>query len=70
MAGCLNRRNAPCDGRAIAWGLIDIGARSNHPGGVNVLLGDGSVHFARDSVSLQVWQAMASINGDEIASLD
>ncbi len=40
-------------------------ARSRHPGGVNVLLGDGSVRFVRDSVSLNVWQAVGSMNGGE-----
>jgi prepilin-type N-terminal cleavage/methylation domain-containing protein/prepilin-type processing-associated H-X9-DG protein len=70
MSGCLNRPNAPCDGRATAWGLIDMAARSNHPGGVNVLLGDGSVRFVPNSVSLPVWQAAASINAGEVAPLD
>jgi prepilin-type processing-associated H-X9-DG protein len=68
MSGCLNRRNAPCDGRATAWGLIDIAARSNHSGGVNVMLGDGSVRFVSNSVSPTVWQAVASINAGEVIS--
>ena len=32
---------------------------SNHSGGVNLLLGDGSVHFIKNSVSLNVWRAPA-----------
>ncbi len=66
LNGCWNRPNAPCNGRAIAWGLMDIGARSNHSGGVNALLGDGSVRFVRDSIDLGTWQSLASINGGEV----
>ena len=68
ISGCVSRPNAPCDGSAVAWGLVDIAARSNHSGGVNCLLGDGSVRFVRDSVSLSVWQAAASIDGGEVFS--
>src|SRR5205807_9069433 len=35
-------------------------ARSNHPGGVNVLLGDGSVRFVSNSVDPNTWQALAT----------
>ena len=65
---CESRRNAPCDGRGVAWGLIDIAARSNHTGGVNCLLGDGSVRFVGNGVNLSVWQAVASINAGETVS--
>jgi prepilin-type N-terminal cleavage/methylation domain-containing protein/prepilin-type processing-associated H-X9-DG protein len=41
-------------------------ARSWHPGGVNVLLCDGSVHFIENSVSLAVWQALATRNGNKV----
>lgn len=40
-------------------------ARSRHPGGVNVLMGDGSVHFVPDVVSLTVWRALGSMAGGE-----
>ncbi len=66
LDGCLNRRNAPCDGRALGNGLLEISARSNHTGGVNTLLGDGSVRFVPNTVSLQVWQSVASINAGEV----
>jgi prepilin-type processing-associated H-X9-DG protein len=68
LAGCVSRRNAPCDGRATAWGLIDIAARSNHTGGVNALLGDGSVRFVPNSITPQVWQAVGSINAGEVVA--
>jgi prepilin-type N-terminal cleavage/methylation domain-containing protein/prepilin-type processing-associated H-X9-DG protein len=41
-------------------------ARSWHPGGVNVLMGDGSVRFARDSVSQAVWRSLGTRNGGEL----
>ena len=40
-------------------------ARSNHPGGVNGLLADGSVGFYSDSTDLRVWQALATCAGNE-----
>ena len=41
-------------------------ARSEHPGGVNVLFADGHVTFVGDSVSATVWQALATRDGHEI----
>ena len=63
--GCLDRRNAPCQSSVLAFGLINMAARSNHTGGVNVLLGDGSVRFVQNDVDAAVWQASASINAGE-----
>ena len=40
-------------------------ARSQHPGGVNVLLADGSVQFIFDGIDLTVWQALSTRNGNE-----
>jgi len=47
-----------------------IAARSSHPGGANVLLGDGSVKFMKDSVSLQAWRGLGTRNGGEVISAD
>ncbi|MDG3002738.1 DUF1559 domain-containing protein [Paludisphaera mucosa] len=49
---------------------ISTTANSRHPGGVNVLLGDGSVKFVKDSISIQTWRAMGSRNLGEIISSD
>ena len=43
-------------------------ARSNHTGGVNLLLCDGSVRFMRNSVSPAAWQALATRNGGEVTA--
>jgi len=45
------------------------GARSRHPGGVNALLCDGSVHFIIDSVSITVWRSLGTIAGGEVFKL-
>jgi prepilin-type N-terminal cleavage/methylation domain-containing protein/prepilin-type processing-associated H-X9-DG protein len=45
-------------------------ARSNHPGGVNVLFCDGHTQFAKDSVSLASWRALSTRNGGEVISAD
>ncbi len=39
---------------------------SMHPGGMNVLFADGSVHFISESVNFDDYQALATINGREI----
>jgi prepilin-type N-terminal cleavage/methylation domain-containing protein/prepilin-type processing-associated H-X9-DG protein len=43
-------------------------ARSRHPGGVNVLFADGSVHFISDAVALPTWRALGSRHGGEAVS--
>jgi prepilin-type N-terminal cleavage/methylation domain-containing protein len=55
-----------------SWGGIGSAttATSNHPGGVNVGLSDGSVRFIKDSVGLQTWWALGSRNGAEVVSSD
>jgi prepilin-type N-terminal cleavage/methylation domain-containing protein/prepilin-type processing-associated H-X9-DG protein len=56
---------------AKAWDCVAIefswkAARSAHPGGVNLLLGDGSVRFVSDRVNPATWQALGSRAGDEV----
>jgi len=40
-------------------------SRSRHPGGVHILLADGSVPFVGDTIDLRVWRALATIAGGE-----
>jgi prepilin-type processing-associated H-X9-DG protein len=42
-----------------------VTSRSYHPGGVNILLMDGSVQFVSNSVSIDVWRAAATRAGGE-----
>jgi prepilin-type N-terminal cleavage/methylation domain-containing protein/prepilin-type processing-associated H-X9-DG protein len=46
------------------------GTRSRHPGGVDTLFGDGSVHFIKNSVNAYTWVILGSINGGEVISSD
>jgi prepilin-type N-terminal cleavage/methylation domain-containing protein/prepilin-type processing-associated H-X9-DG protein len=41
-------------------------ARSKHTGGVNALLGDGSVRFVQETVDRTVWQQAATRAGNEV----
>jgi prepilin-type processing-associated H-X9-DG protein len=43
-------------------------ARSRHTGTVNVAFADGSVRIIQDGIALEVWRAMGSMNGEEVAA--
>ena len=45
-------------------------SRSHHAGGVNVLLGDGSVRFVKDSIDGLTWRGLGTIAGGEIIGGD
>jgi len=68
---CTNEtvQGLPCDGRG-SDKTAYAGARSRHAGGVNALLGDGSVRFVKNSVSMPVWLGLNSISGGEVISAD
>jgi len=66
----------PChDTNDVGW-LTYVGplgsapATSNHPGGVNVTMSDGSVRFVKDSVALNVWWGLGTRQGREVISSD
>jgi prepilin-type processing-associated H-X9-DG protein len=43
-----------------------VKANSNHPGGVNVLMGDGSTRFAKESIGQTIWWALGTRANGEI----
>jgi len=47
------------------YGDLWAAARSRHPGGVNALLGDGSVRFVSNSINAAIWRAMGTKTGSE-----
>ncbi len=49
---------------------MQVPPSSNHPGGVNVLFGDGSAKFIKNGVSLLTWRALGTRDGGETISAD
>jgi prepilin-type processing-associated H-X9-DG protein len=54
------------------WGGIGgaMTATSNHPGGVNVTMADGSVKFIKDSIAVNTWWALGTRGLGEVVSAD
>jgi prepilin-type N-terminal cleavage/methylation domain-containing protein/prepilin-type processing-associated H-X9-DG protein len=63
---CFNepRLNLPCTIGPLQENTA--ASRSRHRGGVNVLMGDGSVRFVHQSINLSVWRALGTIAGEEV----
>jgi len=57
-------------GGGTAGGQATVPPTSNHPGGVNVCMADGSVRFVKDTVSLATWWALGTRAGGEVISSD
>jgi prepilin-type N-terminal cleavage/methylation domain-containing protein len=57
---------APCNASGGGWGTWAYMARSNHVGGVNTVFADASVQYVNDSIALDVWQQLGTINGAEV----
>ncbi len=47
-----------------------LSSRSRHPGGVNAVHCDGSVHFYADGIDLGIWRGLASMAGEETSPED
>jgi prepilin-type processing-associated H-X9-DG protein len=48
----------------------NIATRSQHAGGVNSLMADGHVQFIKNSIAVNIWQALGSRNGNEVVGSD
>jgi prepilin-type processing-associated H-X9-DG protein len=46
------------------------GFKSRHPGGGNMMMGDGSVRFIKQSISYYIWNVLGTRAGGEIISSD
>ena len=58
---------SPPNGRSCMFppGRIATTAKSNHTGGVNVCMADGSVAFRSATIDVALWRALGSRNGAE-----
>jgi len=67
-------QSVPNDDRYRPWVRGDTtttdtcAARSLHPGGVHALFSDGSVHFLSQTISIDIWRALATIQGGEVSA--
>ena len=67
--GCTDSPDMPCDNtHGTQFDEFQAAARSRHPGGVNVVFGDGHVIFASDTIDLTIWQRLAAIADGEVIS--
>ncbi len=57
------------DVSAATGGQWQVAARSQHTGGVNACLADGSVRFVRDGLPEALYRALGTRAGDEVAEL-
>ena len=57
----------PPDGPMVNM-AVQLPPTSYHPGGVNLLLGDGSVRFVKDTIALAAWRALSTRDGGEVIS--
>ena len=47
-----------------------VTARSYHPGIVNALFADGSVHAVKNAINVNTWRALGTVGGGEVISAD
>ncbi len=65
-----NEKNCHNYGGNDWFGHTTMAATSEHPGGVNAAMGDGSVKFVSETVSQDVWWAVGTRNGGESEALE
>jgi prepilin-type N-terminal cleavage/methylation domain-containing protein len=65
---CLSIQRAPCVPTSTSWNpkRITLTARSSHPGGVMILLGDSAVRSVSNNIKLATWRALSSPQGGEL----
>ena len=65
-----NKKGCVFQGDGVHTIYTPTGASSNHSGGVNVGLLDGSVKFIKQSINPTAWRALATKAGGEVISAD
>jgi prepilin-type N-terminal cleavage/methylation domain-containing protein/prepilin-type processing-associated H-X9-DG protein len=69
-ANVVHNYGGPTDPNDGAPAVVEMTARSHHPGGVDALFLDGSVRFVKSSVAWTTWRALGSVAGGEVVSSD
>jgi prepilin-type N-terminal cleavage/methylation domain-containing protein/prepilin-type processing-associated H-X9-DG protein len=67
QVNCVDRLGVPIAGNN---GGANDELFSYHPGGVNVLMGDGSARFVKDAIALSVLRSLVTRSGGEVVSAD
>lgn len=62
---CTIPDNPPCQQTVGVVSGISLMARSRHPGGVTVAMGDAAVRFIADMIDPVSWRALSTMNGGE-----
>ncbi len=68
---CADTPEAPCIGTFAIWRprFLTMTSRSFHPAGVNLAMGDSSVHFVSESIEESTWHALATpqeVTGEQL----
>ena len=56
----------PCVNNGGSWNIQ--AARSRHSGGVQAVMGDGSVRFVQQSIDINIWRAVSTTRGGEVTT--
>ena len=60
---CVHSEQMPCDNtHGTSMDEFQAAARSQHPGGVQVVFADGHVNFMSDTIDVTLWQCLGAIN--------
>jgi len=59
----------PTAGQISNNGFVAQGFKSNHPGGAQFAMADGSVHFLSNNTPLGLYRALATMSGGEVVTL-
>jgi prepilin-type N-terminal cleavage/methylation domain-containing protein len=63
-------RNPPCTGTPTTANPSMFASRSQHPGGVQVVMGDGAVKFVPNTIDINIWRAASTSQGKESLQLN
>lgn len=67
-AGCVKGLERSPTGWASVGGTAQFAARSQHTGGVHVLLGDGSSRFVSNNIDINTWRNLSTMADGQVIS--